>query len=122
MKKLIPMIDYVIGQWDRDIYTDDFAQLMIKYATFLKQPLTLGMFVPCDENGNVFEYSENDFDISYQKAKEKVIFEGCKAEKEANSYIITDSKNSVVWVSWNTSKTIEDLIPYNLTLCKTKYN
>ena len=30
-------------------------QVSINYANFLKQPLNLGMFVPCDKIGNVLE-------------------------------------------------------------------
>ena len=29
--------------------------IIIRYKNFLKQPLQLGFFVPCDENGNVWE-------------------------------------------------------------------
>lgn len=55
-----------------------------EYAKFLKQPLTLGMFVPCDEEGNVLEYPIDGMKIgkhsaSYdvcKKAEEKVLFEG----------------------------------------------
>ena len=65
------------------------------YATFIKQPLKLEMFVPCDEDGNVWEYpptkeewewaqkdsadAEQSFkqkEYYYEKAKEKVLFEG----------------------------------------------
>lgn len=54
--------------------------------------------------------------LEFQQAKQRVIFEGCKSEKKGDWYIITDSNNSNVWVSWNNSKTIEDLIPNNLTI------
>lgn len=87
MKNLISMIDFVIQQWDKDIYTDDFAQLMIIYANFLKQPLELWMFVPCNEDGNVLEEPEfsepnNESEIGnydelryqYQQAKERCLF------------------------------------------------
>lgn len=68
-----------------------------QYSLFLKQPLKLEMFVPCDEYGNVLEepsVSEFDnFDLNeggqvvdyerynnacdeYEKAKEQVLFEG----------------------------------------------
>jgi len=64
-----------------------------KYRNFLKQPLELWMFVPCDENGNVLEepkrdkdtYTQDlgvlqDYDVieveEYNEAKDKVLFEG----------------------------------------------
>lgn len=59
-----------------------------RYAKFLKQPLTLGMFVPCDEDGSVLEEpplvqtapNEDvaleciDYIEQYQQAKERVLF------------------------------------------------
>ena len=65
--KLISMTDFVLGI-EQNSYTktekyniiewqskcESFDKI-IKYANFLKQPLKLGMFVPCDENGNVLE-------------------------------------------------------------------
>lgn len=88
METLKSMIDFVISQWDKDISREEFAQLTIKYATFLKQPLTLGMFVPTDEDGNVLEGKplspapdsewlrwENERPEFFE-AKERVLFEG----------------------------------------------
>ena len=59
---------------------------LAQYANFLKQPLTLGMFVPSDENGNVLEFTERhncineiEFDqklLDFQDAKSKVLFNG----------------------------------------------
>lgn len=65
------------------------------YAEFLKQPLTLGMFVPCDEDGNLWAYpptneewewakkdsteAEQSFkqkEYLFNKAKSRVLFEG----------------------------------------------
>ena len=62
-----------------------------KYAKFLKQPLKLEMFVPCDEDGNILKEPKrwedylqypDSFDgnkewdelYDYQQAKEKVLF------------------------------------------------
>ena len=60
------------------------------YATFLKQPLKLEMFVPCDDEGIVLEepkieeeyvdehttqiFAQYQYDLD--KAKEKILFEG----------------------------------------------
>lgn len=99
--KLISMTDFVLEQAN---YTD-VSNISEKYATiwnyanFLKQPLKLEMFVPCDENGNVWEYpptkeewewaqkdsadAEQSFkqkEYYYEKAKEKVLFEGFEVE------------------------------------------
>ena len=62
--KLILMTDFVFGQKERkDI---DLAQRFINsfnYANFLKQPLTLEMFIPCDENGDVLEKEPNEDEL-----------------------------------------------------------
>jgi hypothetical protein len=59
------------------------------YRLFITQPLTEGMFVPCDEEGNVLKRPKkpspltdvsykcfDDLRTEYQQAKERVIFEG----------------------------------------------
>ena len=82
MTKLISMTDFVleVEKYENESHNVEHAFELIKnYANFLKQPLTLGMFVPCDENDNVLEepslLPSSDLD-KYRKAKEKVIFEG----------------------------------------------
>ncbi len=81
--KLISMTDFVLEQNKKlknapDAY-DKYCRF-IDYARFLKQPLKLEMFVPCDEEWNVLdtptvpdEYME-EYSI-YREAKEKVLFE-----------------------------------------------
>ena len=69
---------------------------MCKYAQFLKRPLELSMFVPCDEKGNIIEKpeyfeeyfkdmdltnwndTEKQFIIKYLKAQERVLFKDAK--------------------------------------------
>lgn len=132
METLISMTDFVISQWDKDITREEFTQRVIKYATLLKQPLTLGMFVPCDEYGNVL--IEPEFykiyicDIKhylnyiecgiYHSAKERVLFADIEAIK-CTSYYILKFENKPVYISWNDSKTIEDLITHELKLTET---
>ena len=50
MNKLISMVNFVLQQDITDIKQRDS---IVKYANFLKQPLNLGMFVPCDEEDKV---------------------------------------------------------------------
>lgn len=93
------MTNYVISQWDKDISREDFAQSMIKYATFLEEPLTLGMFLPTDNDGNVLKQYIKTKDeeihdqlkncriitkeeVLYINAKRNVIFEGFEYKKE----------------------------------------
>ncbi|WP_426473437.1 hypothetical protein [Chryseobacterium balustinum] len=96
--KLISMTDFVLlktsqGKTTGNIFTPEYKLECIEnYANFLKQPLTLGMFVPCDENGNPlpepqmrpernsFDEEDMDYDAQelyeYIQAKEKVLFKG----------------------------------------------
>jgi len=114
MKKIISMTDFVINAKRYDKIEN--------YANFLKQPLAVWQFVPCDENGNIleepvhyetwlklheFEGSTIGFDeySKYQQAKERCLFEGF-SEKDARFSLFAN-------------ETIEDLIEYNLQLTKT---
>jgi hypothetical protein len=90
MKKLISCEDYVIGL--KKVSAVTFCSKSIKYAKLLKQPTTLGMFVPVGEDGEVLSEPElidvsNGFDHSdsmwdekevaqYQKALSRVLFKG----------------------------------------------
>lgn len=91
---LIPMTDFVLEQLnEQNSRTKPMREVfnsLEKYAKFLKQPLKLEFFVPCDEDGNILEepsnyqlyelgVAPNDEQIkecgAYEKAKEKVLFE-----------------------------------------------
>lgn len=91
--KLIPMSDFVLSLTSEYDYKG-IARKSVQYAQFLKQPIELWMFVPCDEDGNVLEEPYKYMDIqtigsmnsfateqecsdseAFHKAKEKVLFE-----------------------------------------------
>lgn len=95
--KLISMTDFVLQQDITDVKQRDS---IVKYANFLKQPLKLEMFVPCDDNANIleepiFHEPNNENEIGnyeklieeYYEAKEKVLFEG---------FIITDETEFLI--------------------------
>ena len=135
--------DYLIVTWQTKVSEID---RIFNYANFLNQPLKKGMFVPCDENDEVLEepkkenytdstgFVNNAYFIEtndYQKAKEKVIFEGFEITNCQNEFkkkyigIITFLyKLNISFTTFdsfrtgktNQIKTIEDLIPYNLEL------
>jgi hypothetical protein len=141
MKKLIPMTDFVLERSKQSIIDLTFEESIKKtikivkeifeYAKFLKQPLKLEMFVPCDEDGNVLEMPVN-YDVwlelhnknvdgekgtigfllheEYQKAKEKVIFEGFELCPNNGNVL----KKGNILINISNLETIEDLIPYNL--------
>ena len=94
------------------------------YAKFLIQPLQLGMFVPCDENGNVLEEPKrwNDylqfpdsFDgnkewgelYNYELAIERILFKGLYWE---GNYVIGNMPDEMIYVDeeFCQDMTIED--------------
>lgn len=112
---------------------------ILKYAKLLKTPLNIGMFIPCDEEGNiiedrpepkalskgVFNYTaQNIWDEKYNKAKDKVLFKGFEVNELGAVYIITDKNirfvvtnvfNKGLMPPWN----VEYLTKYNLKLTNT---
>lgn len=98
---------------------------IVNYANFLKQPLKLEMFVPCDDEGNILEepkqtsltcsfFEQQQFfnkQKKYENAKEKVLFKGFK--KDFNSVLGPDG---YLDISKLQGKTIEDIIASNLQL------
>jgi hypothetical protein len=123
--KLISMTDFVLQVvqtpnvneaicWEQ---TEARLQKIYQYSLFLKQPLKLEMFVPCDEDGDVLEepiesiggvelYAE-----TYQKAKKKVLFDGFKLigvrhVRSGEIVIGLGYKNGI-------HQTIEDLVMYH---------
>jgi hypothetical protein len=122
--KLISMTDFVletekeseIENWNAE--TDEYFNRCVKYANFLKQPITLGMFIPVDENNNVLEepsgigvgnefYLERAID-QYQEAKENVVFEVGELidKKTIDNYLFH-------------CEIVEDLLVYNKNLTLT---
>lgn len=140
--KLISMTDFVLETINKPLGGQQVASVrhnelekyrrINQYANFLKQPLKLEMFVPCDDDGNVLDETKNynfwikkstnivyDLDLikyeKYQKAKEKVLFEGFEGKAETDSSWIFKYKNNYpIFVS--KKGTIEDLVKYNLEI------
>lgn len=94
--KLISMTDFVFNQINQKQSVSEFKESVKKYAELLKQTLNLGMFIPCDLEGNILEepeeYNLNDSFYKMQKgfndevkhieAKYRVLFNGLKIEKD----------------------------------------
>lgn len=102
MDKLISMTDFVKMQWKKEIKLEQESTQSWhnckKYSEFISQPLTLGMFVYCDLDGNVLEEPDlsckrpeskgncqcgeesvkdcREWWNEYQEAKERVLFKG----------------------------------------------
>ena len=147
--KLISMTEFVIhesfGVGNEIISKDEFCNKCSNYANFLKQPLTLGMFIPCDEEGNILEEPDhsmyftattigedkyNNDAYEYEQAEERVLFEGFHVIGVDKNYCHIELKNADLWIVFYNGKicleysfneetsiyTIEDIIEYNLTL------
>lgn len=57
--RLIPMTSFVIDYYSHEGYADlQTLQLMKNYANFLKQPLSLWMFVPTNSDGELIKLPE----------------------------------------------------------------
>ena len=136
--KLISCTDFVLEQEKKGMQNTDRPlrfERILKYAKFLKQPLTLSMFVPTDDDGNVlkeaYEVFERDctecdeYIFRHQQAKERVIFEGFKVINKSFCQFITNGKCRPFYKEDNDSLKqwkneseliIEDLVKFNLTI------
>ena len=124
--RLIPMTDFVIEYYSHEGYADlQTLKLMNNYANFLKKPLTLGMFVPVDQKGNILKEPKNyifwkslehnrkkseqpasslPFDEYklYQKAEQKCLFEGFRIAYNGYSVVrITAAYDESIELSFN---------------------
>ena len=140
--RLKSMVDFVLQQ---DITDIKQRNSIVNYAQFLKQTLNLGMFVPCDENGNpiILDTEHKECPISwsideiekYKQAKEKVLFEGFDLNQKdlsklENIFCLTKEYFQITFFTKEKGcfidnlktnktyeiKTIEDLIEYDLQL------
>lgn len=134
---LIPMIDFVLEQRkNRNQTVPECLNSIFGYADFLKQPLKLEMFVPCDEYGNVLEspYLEGVFhshsklpvklsrvtdkDVEkYEKAKEKVLFDvNFRLIRNRTHYFIIEDSNGVYLrtLKFKTLNTIESVLRFSV--------
>jgi hypothetical protein len=120
------MTQFVLEQEKQRTLDDKFSRiyyLINQYAVFLNQPLTLGMFVPCDEEGELIKicncedltplekkircyvcagYAEST--DTYQAAKERVLFEVNIPDKLRDKMIIGDNTVSML-ISWEAELT-----------------
>jgi hypothetical protein len=146
MKTLISMVQFVLeiskgynsdNIWDDSVFVD-FAKIEL-YAQFLCTPLKLGMFIPCDEDGNVLEkpiindsnlieeqaHKDAFHSAVWHKAKDRVLFDGFEScQRNGNKDCIVHKESDTHFLIPITipNKTIESLIPFNLTLTNNAFN
>lgn len=108
--KLVSMLAFVLARINvaGKSHTEILDEIRA-YALFLKQVLTLGMFVPCDEKGNVlkkpqfmdffwggeYEPHEEKYKICerYQQALDRVLFKGFVIKKYDPEAVRFDNLN-----------------------------
>lgn len=128
--RLISMTDFVLEN-AKQPYVEGTKYIdLVNYAKFLKQPLKLEMFVPCDEEGNIISkfYSEKEntknltfsqLSNQYQIAETKVLFEGIEFRTNGGVNFLTIKEDTFAFFDFNVKfkdLTIEYLIQYNLQL------
>lgn len=106
-------------------YLSFYERLRNNFDDFLSQKLELWMFVPCKLVEGVWVvleepkcecFTEYDREGCYEKcyeyinAKNRVLFEGFETRLQGQEIMVVTLDNSNVWVTWNDSKTIEDLV------------
>ena len=128
------MVSFVLEQGNPSNTDSQFADKVMAYAHFLSQPLNIGQFVPAVfENGSWVVIEQKFYPASmsfseeadlhfkkYQQAKENVLFEGFEYfESENNGNTVYNKYLDFRLGLWYfNSRTIEDLVKYNLTLTK----
>lgn len=71
--KLIKMTDYISQKrdiMDKQMSNEDrltILQCIFDYSKFLKTPLNLGMFIPCDEKMNILKKPKNKSNLGSEK-------------------------------------------------------
>lgn len=138
MQKLTSCTDFVLEQVQErnkepEYDSFEFMEKVSRYASFLKKPLTLGMFVPCDLDGNVLEEPKgvkccggimNDCDCrgelqydpeevyEYQEAKDRVLFHGFEFVKKKfinSEYDYLSNGDIYIFSFWENKWQLNDL-------------
>ncbi len=143
MKNLMSMVDFVLEQENKSDSMGNSYWKCLRYAKFLKQHLSLYMFIPCKlvegvcmvleepvkfNNWTNYDYSGTDIGFEderlcreYQQAKERVLFEGFELIKESCNdtvKMVWDKNRNTIGFGFskNNNRIIEDLTYLNLEL------
>ena len=153
-RKLISTTDFVLEQkeyikevdklsfFEIQIKINEFYDKVVHHTTQMKRPLEKGMFIVCDDEGNVLEEpKESNYNLGdihagyfkldvdkYQQAKERILFKGFYSTDEntvSNGEIkiifgnlitlFIHGDNGYGGIS-KSNMIIEDLVDYNLTI------
>ena len=118
MEHLITMTDFVLENSKEPYAEGTKYKDIVSYAHFLKKPLKLGYFIPCDKNDVPLEEPKelnfkNDDDLEdycfkYSIAKQRVLFEGF--EYDSKNEWITYKEFTRFFISELQKGKIEDLL------------
>ena len=153
-RKLVSTTDFVLEQkeyikevdklsfFEIQIKINEFYDKVVHHTTQMKRPLEKGMFIVCDDEGNVLEEpKESNYNLGdihagyfkldvdkYQQAKERILFKGFYSTDEntvSNGEIkiifgnlitlIIHGDNGYGGIS-KSDMIIEDIVNYNLTI------
>ncbi len=117
--KLISMTDYIFLMRENNA-KDNIRRFWAceKYAQFLKQPLKLEMFVPCDEEGNIIDEKEiiEDTETFFRHgiAREKVLFKDIPMnEIDIQMLKVYESKNKTIEELFNETADLDFILTDN---------
>jgi len=99
--KLISMTDFVLEKNDFGLFKNNAEQIR-DYAKFIKLPLKLDMFIPCDNYKVIFK----GFEISFLSVFETVII-----DNKENRIVFRESGT---WFRNKKIHTIEELVKFDL--------
>lgn len=116
--KLKSMTDFVLEFSKTNHNSDEFENIVTDYAEFLKQPLQLGFFVPCNLEGHHFDLRlikamDKSFDDEQERllneARERVLFKGFEwdCENDCVEYVLCDSGKWIFGAEDLENETIE---------------
>ena len=132
-EELPTLSEFVIAVGITHVDSPINEQDIYDYNDFIRQPITKGMFVPCDEEGNVLDHIECSADCvylespcqcnleklkklkQYQQAKERVLFEGWEITVDVHEEWWGEDKQGNCIKSYN-HKTIEQAINNGIKL------
>ena len=122
------MTDFVLEQ--RNSHKgdmEDFADLICRYALFLKQPLELRMFVTCYLRDGIWNTYTKETLLNtgklfneWERAKERCLFEGFFDNGTGNAILQQSPNAMVIDMTFYRTKTIEDLLKSKCTITLTK--
>ena len=136
MDKLITLQERWKQLYEEYLTTDMLSESVVEsyneYIDYTAQPLELGQFIPCNSKGEPMEKPrEEDGEpgkkMEYQKALDKVLFEGwdtmIHSKEITNGYgaMLTSENNQMYFMGsgrteWEEINTIEDLITSGIDL------